>query len=434
MSILKLIIKREYIARVRNKSFLIMTFLSPLILVGMILLISYLTQLNSEDKRTIVVVDDSGKFETVFFNTDQTTYLNLSDQGLEAGKEVAKGEGYYGLIHINDNAAIVEDAVTFYGNETPSFSFIGDIEKRIEKKMTDENLIAQGIDLNTLETAKSSIDVQIENFSGETSSKMSNWVKAGFGGAAGYLLMMFIIIYGNMVMRSVIEEKTNRIIEVIISSVKPFQLMMGKILGTTLAGITQFSIWVIVGGVLLVVLTTVFGIDPSAASAASPAASQAQQIAEDPGMVIELLQEIQKLPLLQLVVGFFIYFIGGYFLYSSIYAAIGAAVDNETDTQQFMLPIIMPLMLGIYVGFFAVIDNPHGTVATVFSIIPLTSPIVMLMRIPFEVPVWQLALSITLLVASFVFTVWFGSKIYRVGILMYGKKPTYKDLIKWLKY
>lgn len=366
MSILTLIIKREYIARVRNKSFLIMTFLSPLILVGMVLLISYLTQLNSEDKRTIVVVDDSGQFETVFFNTDQTTYLNLSDQGLEAGKEVAKGEGYYGLIHINDNPAIVEDAVTFYGNETPSFSFIGDIEKRIEKKMTDENLIAQGIDLNTLETAKSSIDVQIENFSGETSSKMSNWVKAGFGGAAGYLLMMFIIIYGNMVMRSVIEEKTNRIIEVIISSVKPFQLMMGKILGTTLAGITQFSIWVIVGGILLVVLTTVFGIDPSAASAASPAASQAQQIAEDPGMVIELLQEIQKLPLLQLVVGFFIYFIGGYFLYSSIYAAIGAAVDNETDTQQFMLPIIMPLMLGIYVGFFAVIDNPHGTVATVF--------------------------------------------------------------------
>ena len=434
MSILTLIIKREYIARVRNKSFLIMTFLSPLILVGMILLISYLTQLNSEDKRTIVVVDDSGKFETVFFNTDQTTYLNLSDQGLEAGKEVAKGEGYYGLIHINDNAAVVEDAVTFYGNETPSFSFIGDIEKRIEKKMTDENLIAQGIDLNTLETAKSSIDVQIENFSGETSSKMSNWVKAGFGGAAGYLLMMFIIIYGNMVMRSVIEEKTNRIIEVIISSVKPFQLMMGKILGTTLAGITQFSIWVIVGGILLVVLTTVFGIDASAASAASPAASQAQIIAQDPGMMIELLQEIQKLPLLQLVVGFFIYFIGGYFLYSSIYAAIGAAVDNETDTQQFMLPIIMPLMLGIYVGFFAVIDNPHGTVATVFSIIPLTSPIVMLMRIPFEVPVWQLALSITLLVASFVFTVWFGSKIYRVGILMYGKKPTYKDLIKWLRY
>lgn len=411
-----------------------MTFLSPLILVGMILLISYLTQLNSEDKRTIVVVDESGQFETVFFNTDKTSYVNLSDQGLDAGKEVAKDDVYYGLIHISKNPETATNPVTFYGNETPSYDFIGDIEKRIEKRITDQNLVAQGINLTALETAKSTIDISIENFSGESSSKMSNWVKAGFGGAAGYLLMMFIIIYGNMVMRSVIEEKTNRIIEVIISSVKPFQLMLGKILGTTLAGITQFAIWVLVGGVLLVVLTAVFGVDPSAATSVNPAASQAQEIAQDPNMMIELLQEIQKLPLLQLVGGFFIYFIGGYFLYSSIYAAIGAAVDNETDTQQFMLPIIMPLMLAIYVGFFAVIDNPHGTVATVFSIIPLTSPIVMLMRIPFEVPLWQIILSITLLIATFIFTVWFGSKIYRVGILMYGKKPTYKDLIKWLKY
>ncbi|EAQ37763.3 ABC transporter, permease protein [Dokdonia sp. MED134] len=411
-----------------------MTFLSPLILVGMILLISYLTQLNSEDKRTIVVVDESGQFETVFFNTDKTSYVNLSDQGLDAGKEVAKDDVYYGLIHISKNPETATNPVTFYGNETPSYDFIGDIEKRIEKRITDQNLVAQGINLTALETAKSTIDINIENFSGESSSKMSNWVKAGFGGAAGYLLMMFIIIYGNMVMRSVIEEKTNRIIEVIISSVKPFQLMLGKILGTTLAGITQFAIWVLVGGVLLVVLTAVFGVDPSAATSVNPAASQAQEIAQDPNMMIELLQEIQKLPLLQLVGGFFIYFIGGYFLYSSIYAAIGAAVDNETDTQQFMLPIIMPLMLAIYVGFFAVIDNPHGTVATIFSIIPLTSPIVMLMRIPFEVPLWQIIVSITLLIATFIFTVWFGSKIYRVGILMYGKKPTYKDLIKWLKY
>lgn len=431
MSILTLIIKREYIARVRNKSFLIMTFLSPLILVGMVFLISYLTQLNAEGKRSVIIVDESEQFETVFFNTDQTTYLNLSDKGLEVGKEVANDEAYYGLIHISDE---VPHKVTFYGEETPSFGYIADIEERIEKRLTEDKLVAQGIDPNTLENAKATIHLNIENFSGETSSKMSNWVKAAFGGGAGYLLMMFIIIYGNMVMRSVIEEKTNRIIEVIISSVKPFQLMMGKILGTTLAGVTQFTIWVFVGGILLVVLSTIFGLDATGAAGASPVGSQAQQIAQDPTMVMEILQEIKKLPLMQLVLGFFIYFIGGYFLYSSIYAAIGAAVDNETDTQQFMLPIIMPLMLAIYVGFFAVIDNPHGTVATVFSIIPLTSPIVMLMRIPFEVPIWQLILSVTLLVASFVFTVWFGAKIYRVGILMYGKKPTYKDLMKWLKY
>jgi ABC-2 type transport system permease protein len=208
--------------------------------------------------------------------------------------------------------------------------------------------------------------------------------------------------------------------------------MMGKILGTTMAGITQFSIWVVLGGILLVVLQVIVGIDPSMTE--NMTSAEVQEILKDQNMLIQVIEEAKKLPLLQLVFGFLIYFIGGYFLYSSIYAAIGAAVDNETDTQQFMLPIIMPLMLAIYVGFFAVIDNPHGTVATVFSIIPLTSPIVMLMRIPFEVPTWQIVLSVSLLIASFVFTVWFGSKIYRVGILMYGKKPTYKEIFKWLRY
>ncbi|GGG29158.1 ABC transporter permease [Dokdonia pacifica] len=432
MSVLSLIIKREYKARVRNKSFLIMTFLSPLILVGMVFLITYLTQLNSDTKRVIAFVDDSNAFETIFSNTDQTTYINLSSQGLETAKEVSENEEYYGLVHILPDTEDIGFDIKFYGKETPSPGVVESLEEKIENKLTNQILVNKGINPNTIDDVKKEINIGIENYSGEKSSKMSNWVKAGFGGAAGYLLMMFIIIYGNMVMRSVIEEKTNRIIEVIISSVKPFQLMLGKILGTTMAGITQFSIWAILGVVLLTVMQIVFDIDPSATT--SVVNSEAQAIANDPDKITEIFIEIGKLPLLQLIVGFLVYFVGGYFLYSSIYAAIGAAVDNETDTQQFMLPIIMPLMLAIYVGFFAVIDNPHGTVATIFSIIPLTSPIVMLMRIPFDVPGWQIALSVTLLVASFIFTVWFGSKIYRVGILMYGKKPTYKELFKWLKY
>lgn len=432
MSVLSLIIKREYKARVRNRSFLIMTFLSPLIVVGMILLISYLTQLNSDTKRVIAIVDDSGLFETEFGNTDQTTYLNLSDQGLETVKALSEKEGYYGVIHIPNDRDDMLSQVKFYGKETPSFNLVDAIEKKIEKKLEDLTLMDNNVDLRVIENSKTNINLAIENYSGEKSSKVSNWVKAGFGGAAGYLLMMFIIIYGNMVMRSVIEEKTNRIIEVIISSVKPFQLMMGKILGTTMAGITQFSIWVLLGGILLIVLQLIVGVDPSVTENMTNA--EMQEILKDQSLIVQGIEEAKKLPLLQLVFGFLIYFIGGYFLYSSIYAAIGAAVDNETDTQQFMLPIIMPLMLAIYVGFFAVIDNPHGTVATVFSIIPLTSPIVMLMRIPFEVPPWQIALSVSLLIASFVFSVWFGSKIYRVGILMYGKKPTYKELFKWLRY
>ncbi len=427
MSALGLIIKREYIARVRNKSFVIMTFLSPLIMIGMIFLISYLTQINSDTKRSILIVDEIGSYVSSFENTDNTTYIDYTSQGFEVSRQQAEEGAYYGLIHISKSGATSD--FYFYGNETPPFSLVEDIEEKIESKMTDGRLIAKGIDPQILEEAEANIDLGIENFSGEKTSKMSSWIKAAFGGIAGYLLMMFIIIYGNMVMRSVIEEKTNRIIEVIISSVKPFQLMMGKILGTTFAGITQFTIWVIIGSILLVVAGLFFNVDTT--STLNP---EMQEIAENQEVMIQIFEEVMQLPLLTLVFAFLIYFIGGYFLYSSIYAAIGAAVDSETDTQQFMLPIIMPLMLAIYIGFFAVINNPHGTIATVFSIIPLTSPIVMLMRIPFEVPAWQLMLSIVLLIGSFTFTVWFGAKIYRIGILMYGKKPTYKELFKWLKY
>ena len=424
MSVLPLIIKREYIARVRNKSFVIMTFLSPLIMVGMMFLIGYLTQLNGDTKRTIAIVDEVGSYFSTFKTTDNTTYIDLTDQGFATAKQLAEEGTYYALIHVSTKNAAPD--FRFYSEETPSIELVEKLERILEQRLKDDKLINQGVNPKDIAI---DFNLGIENFSGEKTSKLSGWIKAGFGGIAGYLLMMFIIIYGNMVMRSVIEEKTNRIIEVIISSVKPFQLMMGKILGTTLAGITQFSIWVIIGAVLLGVATTFFGLDAS-----TTMNTDVQQVVQDPSIAIQALEEIKQLPLLMLVVGFFIYFTGGYFLYSSIYAAIGAAVDSETDTQQFMLPIIMPLMLAIYIGFFAVINNPHGTVATVFSIIPLTSPIVMLMRIPFVVPAWQLILSITLLIGSFTFTVWMGSKIYRVGILMYGKKPTYKELFKWLKY
>jgi ABC-2 type transport system permease protein len=256
-----------------------------------------------------------------------------------------------------------------------------------------------------------------------------------FGGIAGYLLFMFIIIYGNMIMRSVIEEKTSRIIEIIISSVKPIQLMMGKIIGTSLAGITQFVIWVILGGVLVFIISAIFGIN--LAEMQTPQQDMMNQAMQSPEMQDQVqlaMNSFLNLPIANLVIAFILFFIGGYLLYSSLYAAIGAAVDNETDTQQFMMPILMPLILAVYVGVFTVIEDPHGTVSTIFSFIPLTSPVVMLMRIPFGVPIWQQLLSFALLVGTFMLAVWFAAKIYRVGILMYGKKPTYKELYKWLKY
>jgi ABC-2 type transport system permease protein len=247
---------------------------------------------------------------------------------------------------------------------------------------------------------------------------------------------MFIIIYGTSVMRSVIEEKTSRIIEVIISSVKPFQLMLGKILGNALAGILQFIIWMISAGLLLTMTVYVLGIEAAEPTSAMgqmnpEMVQQVQQSATSELQVVLL--ELKNLPILTMFFSFIFYFLGGYLIYSSIYAAIGAAVDSETDTQQFMMPVLMPLMIAIYVGF-SVIENPHGPIALGFSLFPLTSPIVMLMRIPFGVPWWQILISMALLLITFVGIVWFAAKIYRVGILMYGKKPTYKELYKWLKY
>ncbi|MDY8134125.1 ABC transporter permease [Aquimarina sp. 2201CG5-10] len=432
MSNLKLIIKREFIARVRNRTFVVMTFLSPFIFVGMISLIAWLATLNNDEVRKIAFVDESGLFSSDLKDSDHIKYLDYTKLDLNDAKDSVVIKKMYGLLYIpkKESNKDLAASIQFYADESPSLSVLGDIEDIIADKLTNSNFKEKGLDLSAIENSKANVNIQIENFSGEKTSKMSNYIKMFFGGVAGYFLMMFIIIYGNMVMRSVIEEKTNRIIEIIISSVKPIQLMMGKILGTSFAGILQFLIWVILGGVLLAVATSVFGVDPQPVGVEGATALQESNY-DDIRLILE---DIQKLPLLALVISFLVYFIGGYFLYSSIYAAIGAAVDSETDSQQFMLPIILPLMLGIYVGFFAVIENPHGTVSTIFSMIPLTSPIVMLMRIPFGVEWWEVAISMIILFASIIFMIWFASKIYRIGILMYGKKPTYKELFKWLKY
>lgn len=429
---LKLIIQREYMARVKNRTFIVMTFLSPLILVGMFFLIAYLSMLNNSEQKRIAVNDQSGIFTEEFESTGEILYIDLSAVSLENAKKIVEEKEYNGLIYIpeNDNNFELAGSIQFFGKESPGIGTVQQIERIITEKLTTRELLARGIDISQIESAETKVNIQIEDFQGQRTSKMSAYIKMIFGGAAGYLLMMFIIIYGNMVMRSVIEEKTNRIIEIIVSSVKPIQLMLGKILGTSLAGITQFGIWVVLGGLLLFVATALTGVDIGAAQ------PQAQQGLEEIGNaeMQQLLVDIANLPMLTLVIAFIIYFIGGYFLYSAIYAAIGAAVDSETDTQQFMFPILLPLMLGIYVGFFSVIENPHGTVSTIFSMIPLTSPIVMLMRIPFGVPWWEIGISLVLLIVTNAAVLWLAAKIYRVGILMYGKKPTYKELYKWLKY
>lgn len=433
MSILKLIIKREFLAKVRNKSFIVMTFLSPLLFVAIAVFVGFLASMKA-DKKNIAIYDETKIFKTEFKNSDEYNYIDLSALPLKIAKDSVILEKYEALIYIpkSSNLDSLKNKIEYISNESPSMDFIFDIEEIFEEKITQQNFKKLALDTAKINSAQANINLQLKKTSGEKSLKGINEIKIGIGGAFGYLIMMFIIIYGNLVMRSVIEEKTNRIIEIIISSVKPFQLMLGKIIGTSLAGILQFLIWAILGGILFFIFSSYLGVSMGASPQISQEAIQATQA--EMGTLQQYILEFWKLPIFTLLISFVLYFIGGYFLYSSFYAAIGAAVDNETDSQQFLLPIILPLVLGVYIGFFTVLNDPHGTVATTFSFIPLTSPIVMLMRIPFGVPPWQILLSIIILFATFVLVVWFASKIYRVGILMYGKKPTWRELIRWIKY
>ena len=438
MKKLQLIIYREFKSKVNNKSFMILTFLSPFLVIGMGMLIHYLSALNGKDVKEIVLVDQSAlKFKDVFLDNPTEKYLDFTDLGLEQSKDLVRQHKYSGLLYIppiSKGVKHLAESMEFFSEETPSLPFLSALESKIEERLKLHKLSLSGVASKTISEAHFDVDLKQVNFSGEQSSKLGNGLRIGLGLGAGYLVMMFIVVYGNSVMRSVIEEKTSRIIEIVISSVKPFQLMLGKIVGNAMAGLLQFFIW----GILLVLFGLLarffteggFGTTPSSLVAASNIEMPAQNSEQS----TLILKEIAALPLFQMFVMFVFYFLGGFFFYSAIYAAIGAAVNSETDTQQFLLPVLLPLMLAVYVGIVSVVDAPHGPVATVFSILPFTSSIVMLMRIPFGVPWWELLLSMALLLISFVGMVLFAAKIYRIGILMYGKKPSYKDLYNWLQY
>lgn len=414
MKQLRLIIFREYLTKVRNKSFLLMTLLSPLAVVVLSLVIGYLTQVNSNIKRHIQVLDLSGSFAKAFEADAGITYSYTSEGDLSTLQKQSQKQGDYGLLYIDTQATHFE----FFSEDTPSPTFLEKIQGKVEKALFFRNLQRENINPSQIDKAQERVKISLTNFSGDKSSETAGWLKLIFGSMAGYLLMIFIVVYGNMIMRSVIEEKVNRIVEVIISSVPARTLLLGKIIGTSLVGITQFAIWLLLGGALLSFLPSLQGSVPATV---------------DSHMLSDFITEVNTLPLGKLSVCFLLYFIGGYLVYSAFYAMIGAAVDSETDTQQFLLPVLIPLILAIYVGIFTVIEAPHGTVSVIFSYIPLTSSVVMLMRIPFGVSWGELLLSLGLLYAFFFLSIWVAARIYRVGILSYGKKPSYKELFKWLR-
>ena len=424
MKHLRIIIEREYLNKIRNKSFIIMTFVSPLIVVAFALIIGFLTNVNSKSNaKDILILDESGLFSNTFSDTETIHYEYLKDKTLQEARAEVLETSKYGLLYIPKEESAQK---AFYSEESPSLSLVNELTGALEKTLFQYNLTQKGIDKAEIDSARTKITLQMENFTGEKTSEFDNVMKIAIGGVAGYLIFMFIIIYGNMIMRSVIEEKTNRIVEIIISSVKPFQLMLGKIIGTSLAGITQFAIWLVIGGVLFALAPSLFQVD-------TPTATQAMAATESHSEISNIIAALYHFPFLETSGVFLLFFVGGYLLYSSLYAMVGAMVDNETDTQQFLMPILIPLMLAFYVGMFSVIEEPHGTISVVFSYIPLTSPVVMLMRIPFGVAWWEVLISLLLLYITFFLVIKIASKIYRIGILMYGKKPTYKEVWKWLK-
>ncbi len=419
MKHLRIIVEREYLNKIRNRSFVIMTFVSPLIVVVFALIIGFLTNMNNNSKaKDIVIVDESGLCADAFQNTEAVQYKYLGKVPLKEAQAEVLAQGNYALLYITSDWK-----VSFYSEESPSLTLTNDLKSILEKTLFKYNLTEKGIDQKEIEAAKTKIAIQVQNFTGEKTSELDNVMKISIGGMAGYLILMFIVIYGNMIMRSVIEEKTNRIVEIIISSVKPFTLMLGKILGTSLAGLTQFAIWMLIFAVLLGLAPSFFQIDTPA------------QVLQEGNLqeINHIVSALYHFPFAETFIVFLLFFVGGYLLYSSLYAMVGAMVDNETDTQQFMLPILLPLMLAFYVGMFSVIEEPHGTISVVFSYIPFTSPVVMLMRIPFGVAWWEVLLSLLILYLTFFLVIKLASKIYRIGILMYGKKPSYREVWKWLK-
>ena len=435
MSKIGIIIQREYYSKVRKKSFIIMTLLGPILIAAVFALVAFLAMANQEERK-VLVLDETPFFYEQIKDLDDLKFEYLKDMKLETAKTIAEENKYYALLHIptgtEGNIDYIERNIVLYSNETPSISVQSYIEKRLEKEFENLKLKNNGVDAAILETAKTSIDIRLNDFSGGQKDKSITEKSMLIGGISGLLIYFFIFLYGVQVMKGVIEEKTNRIVEVIISSVKPFQLMMGKIIGSAMVGLTQFLLWVLLSSSFIFVIGMLFGVDqydPATVAQRMDAAEAAQASSK----MMELQSTMSSINFPLIIAMFAFYFIGGYLLYSALFAAIGSAVDNETDTQQFMLPITIPLILAIYSGF-SVVENPDGPVAFWLSMIPLTSPITMMIRLPFGVESWQIILSIVLLILGFLGTTWFAARIYRVGILMYGKKPSYKELFKWLSY
>ena len=428
-----IITTREYLNKIGNKSFILMTLLLPIILAGITFLLSFLTSINNDSSKTISVVDNTGYIFQKLQSSDDIIYDLIIDSSLDQAKEISRNNSDYGLLYITnfDTPEEIAESIVFISEDSPSLSIINRVESQLETILTNENFRLIGIDVNEINSSTIYINLFQESFDGKETTRIDGIVKLAFGFFLGFLLYIFIFTYGSMIMMSVMEEKTNRIIEIIISSVKPFHLMTGKIIGVSLAALTQVLIWGVMFFVFSYIFSLVFGISTSYDTGDLILSTEGNTGLSS--FALEMISAFMNLPLTNIFIAFIMYFLGGYFLYASIFAAIGAAIDNQADAQQFMLPITLLVVIALYVGILTVPEDPNGIVAQIFSYFPFTSPIVMLMRIPNGVPIYEQIISLTILFSSVVFIIWVAAKVYRIGILMYGKKLTYGEIIKWLR-
>lgn len=435
MKKIALIIQREYLSRVKKKSFIVMTFLGPVLIAAMYAFAIFLA-VNSDnlsDKKKIVVCDETNTLSNIIKSNAQYEF-EFSSLSLASLKSDFDSSGNSYLLYIPQKSINFE-GVQLYSDKQPSLAIVKYIEDQLENTLSDQKLTEKGISKKIISELDFNLNIETIRFTDEGEQDGNTSASYMIGMFSSILIYMFIFLYGVQVMRGVIEEKNNRIVEVLISSVKPFQLMMGKIVGIALVGLTQFALWVILTSAITGIIGQKFAQDKSKLIQIEKTVESSNSKKSEPaiaaGEVLNALSTINY----PLVIGCFLfYFLGGYLLYSALFAAIGSAVDSESETQQFMMPVTIPLIFSFIISTSTVVNNPDGPVAFWLSLIPLSSPIVMMVRLPFGVPTWEIITSMLLLIAGFFGTVWLAAKIYRTGILMVGKKTSWKEIGKWIFY
>lgn len=417
-----LVIQREFMTRVKKKSFLLATILVPLIFPAIILGMMYLKQQSDKNKEQEVIrlLMESDLVE--FEDSDQYKFVKV-DGPLDSAKAQFNRSDDFALIYVPNITLDEPSGISFYAKTSPGISLVRGFERQVETQLRDQKLTIAGLSNDQLDALKTEISISSFNLTETGDEKKSDaqstfWISY----VMGFLIYIFLFAYGSQVMQGVIEEKSSKIVEVIVSTVRPFHMMIGKVVGVASVGIVQFIIWIVLMGVIWTVAVPLLGLDP-AQGADLTAEQQAAQTSE----IFEIISGVNWL---QITFLFLFFFVGGYLLYGALFAAVGSAVDTPADAQQFMMPIMIPIIISFF-GLTMVFDDPNSSISFWFSIVPFTSPIVMMGRIGFGVPAWEIALSMFLLVGGFIFTLWFAGRIYRIGILMQGTKVNYKVLAKW---